>query len=83
MQYGMEVENVKEYIVDHNKDITELLKVGDIITIILNENTNATTKFYMGSQKQIDILREYKHRPIKSIITKELLEFYEYDLLKN
>ena len=70
----------KEEIVKHSPNIIDLIEVGDIVRILLNEKTGETTLFCFESQKQIDIIKEAKTHPIVSIVTKEQFASMEYKI---
>ena len=71
-------EVLKQQVVKHSKNIIDLIEVGDIVRILLNEKTGATTLFHFESQKQIDILKETNTHIIVSIVTKEQYKSVEY-----
>lgn len=70
----------RDYIVKHSKNIIDLIEVGDIVRILLNEKTGETTIFVFESQKQINILNEKNCHIIKSIVTKEQFAQAEYKI---
>lgn len=85
-------ENYREYVFNEDfilhenqikkitSNIIDLIEVGDIVKILLNERTGETSIFCFESQKQVDILDEGNCKIIKSIVTKEQFAKMEYRL---
>lgn len=79
LEAGFTVDLDVQFMLGKNSDnIIDLIEVGDIVRILLNEKTGATTLFHFESQKQIDILKEANTHIIVSIVTKEQFASMEY-----
>ena len=68
----------KQTITKHSKNIIDLIKVGDIVEIVINEINGYTNKVETVNEEQIEILKTANKKYIKSIVTKEQFESLEY-----
>ena len=74
LQNGTLYTTATKAIVKHSKNIIDLIEVGDIVEIILNEITGGTTKVYIADKEQLEAIRTMNVKILKSILTNKQFE---------
>ncbi len=58
-------------ITKYSKNLIDLIEVGDIVEIILNEITGKTTKVYIANKEQIEAISTMNVKMLATILTHE------------
>lgn len=67
----------RENVVNHSKNIIDLIEVGDIVRVLVNIKTQETMIYTIDCEADLSLLRKWN---VKSIVTKEQFKSIEYEV---